>query len=99
MANVPRGRALVVGLMMGLLVLAVVFAGVFVIQELDHDCTGEHCHICLEIRIVHILLEAFERLGMSMLLAGFILYARTLIKPLVFFCSITPVELKIKLTR
>jgi hypothetical protein len=83
-------------LMMGWLALAIIFAGVFVIEELDHDCTGEDCHICLQIEIAQRLLEAFGRVGVSILFAGFIAYTKAFIKLPVFFDPITPITLKIK---
>jgi hypothetical protein len=41
------------------LVLAAVFAEVFVFTSLNHDQSGEHCSDCLQIEIAHLL----ERLG------------------------------------
>ncbi|MDR1586253.1 MAG: hypothetical protein LBS57_02220 [Treponema sp.] len=52
------------------LALAVVFAGVFVFEDLDHECTGEHCGICLQIRIAIRLIEALGRIGVIVLVAG-----------------------------
>jgi hypothetical protein len=47
------------------LILAAVFAEVFVFTSLDHDHTGEHCSVCLQIEIAHLL----ERLGRICLFA------------------------------
>jgi hypothetical protein len=83
----------------GWLVLSVVFAGVFVIETLDHDCTGEHCSVCLQVEIAHRLIEAFGRMGVIVLVAGF---AVACAKPLIKFPAFsrlfweTPVSLKIK---
>ncbi|MDR0452835.1 MAG: hypothetical protein LBH15_07305 [Treponema sp.] len=64
--NIP-----VFAILAGWLALAVVFAGVFVVEELDHECTGEHCSICLQIEIAIRLIEAFGRIGVAALAAGF----------------------------
>jgi hypothetical protein len=79
--------------------LFVAFTGIFVIEALDHDCTGEHCAVCLQIEIAHRLIEAFGRLGVIALAASFAaaVHAGT-IKPQTLFRSFltTPVSLKIK---
>jgi hypothetical protein len=98
MTKLPRkGFSLVV--LMGWLVLSVVFAGGFVIEALDHDCTGEQCSVCLQVEIAHRLIEAFGRMGVIVLLAGFVAaYAKPLIKFPAFSRLVleTPVSLKIK---
>ncbi|GHV19963.1 hypothetical protein FACS189494_02780 [Spirochaetia bacterium] len=45
------------------LALAAVFAEGFVFTSLDHDCTGEHCSVCLQIEITQNLLEGLARIG------------------------------------
>jgi hypothetical protein len=81
------------------LTAAVIFAGVFVIEERDHDhdYIGEACHICQEIQIAQRLIEAFVRLGVSILVVGFISYIKTSIKPQRFLYQVSPIELKVKL--
>jgi hypothetical protein len=106
MVNVPRKTALFTALMTAWLVLSVVFAGVFVIVEHDHehiDAAGhsvpssENCQICLEIQIAQRLIEAFGRLGVSMAVIGFIVYGlSSIIKPQRAVCSFNPIALKVK---
>ena len=105
MANFPGKTALFTALMTAWLVLAVIFAGVFVIAEYDHEHidaegrhvpAGENCHICLEIQIALRIIEACGRLGVCLLLAGFIMYAASFVKPQAFFFTRKPVELKVR---
>jgi predicted transporter len=105
MITVPRGKALFAALTTAWLALAVIFAGVFVIEEHEHehiDVAGrrlpssEDCHICLEIQIAQRLIEAFGRLGVIIAVIGFISCAMSLIKPSAFFYSRKPVELKVR---
>jgi hypothetical protein len=79
------------------LAVAVIFAGVFVIEERDHDCPGEACHVCQEIQIAQRLIEAFVRLGISIFVIGFISYIKFFIRPQTFFYQVSPIELKVKL--
>jgi hypothetical protein len=85
--------------------LAVLFSGVFVIAEHEHDHidtegrhvpAGENCHICLEIQIAQLLIEAMARLGICFFLAGLIKYAAFLIKAQTFFLVKKPIELKVR---
>ena len=62
------------------LALAAVFAESFVFTHLAHDCTGEHCSICLQIKIAQNLLEGLGRIGLFALAACFILQIRISIK-------------------
>jgi len=96
MANFPQKIGLFTALTTVWLVLAVIFAGIFVIENHDHDCTGEGCHICLEIQIAQRLIEAFIRLGVSMAVIGFILCVGPIIKPALLFWIKIPIELKVK---
>jgi predicted transporter len=105
MTNVPRKTALFTALTTAWLALAVVFAGVFVIEEHDHEHidvegrrlpTSEDCHICLEIQIAQRLIEAFGRLGVSMAIIGFVLCVGSLVKPHIIFCARKPIELKVR---
>jgi hypothetical protein len=96
MAPVSKQKALFTALTTAWLALAVIFAGIFVIEEHDHDCTGEDCHICLEIQIAQRLIEAFGRLGVSIAVIGFFSYAGSLIKPQLLSYSKKPIELKVR---
>lgn len=88
------------------LVLAVIWAGVFVIVKHDHehiDSAGhpvpnsKNCHICLEIQIAIRLIEAFGRLGMNIAIISFIIYALSFVKkPQQAFCPLNSIGLKVK---
>jgi hypothetical protein len=54
------------------LALAAVSAEVFVFTRLNHDCTGEHCPVCLQLEIAQNLLEGLGRIGLFVLAACFI---------------------------
>jgi hypothetical protein len=80
-----------------LIFAAAVFAEVFVFTNLDHDHTGEHCSVCLQIKITH-LLEGLGRICFFAFAAGLIPQTSVITKRCLCF-SIVPetlVELKIK---
>ncbi|MDR0785246.1 MAG: hypothetical protein LBE74_05105 [Treponema sp.] len=97
MANVPGKTDFFTALTTAWLALAVIFAGLFIIEEHDHDCVGENCHICLEIQIAQRLIEAFGRLGVSIAVTGFFLRSGSWIKPRMLFYPRTPIELRVRL--
>ena len=85
--------------------LAVIFAGVFVIVEHDHEHidveghhlpTSENCHICYELQIVIRLIEAVGRLGLCMALIGVMAYTLSLAKPQRILNPFNPIALKVK---
>ncbi|MDR0400997.1 MAG: hypothetical protein LBH51_08650 [Treponema sp.] len=96
MVNLSRRTILAAALAAAWLALAVVFAGIFIIEEHDHDCSGEDCHICLELQIARWMVEAFGRLGAAMAAGAFISRAGSWVKPQSFFYGRNPVELKIR---
>ncbi|MDR2483573.1 MAG: hypothetical protein LBD08_08095 [Treponema sp.] len=96
MANLPGKTALFTVLTTAWLAAAVVFAGIFIIEEHIHDHTGENCRICLEIQIAQRIIEAFGRLGVCVLLAGFVTYAASCVKPRPFYFAKKPIELKVR---
>jgi predicted transporter len=105
MTNLPRKLSLLSVLAAAWLVLAVIFAGVFVIIEHDHEHvdiegqhlpTSENCHICFEIQIAIRFIEAFGRLGVGLALIGFIVYTLSFEKPQTFFYPFKPIALKVK---
>jgi len=105
MVNVPRKTALFTLLAAAWLAAAVIFAGVFVIAEHDHehvDAAGrpvpgsEGCQICLEIQIAVRIIEAFGCLGASLAIAGLILCAIAFGKPRRAFCLFNLAALKVK---
>jgi hypothetical protein len=69
--NLPLERALHIGLM-GWLSLAVICAGIYIIEEQDHDCPGEGCPVCHQLELAQRLIEAFGRFCVSLLLAAFL---------------------------
>jgi hypothetical protein len=79
-----------------LLALAVIFAGAFVIMGQDHECVGKNCPVCLGIQIAIGFLEAFARLGMSIALAGFIVYSLSFVSPQLIFYPFNSISLKVK---
>jgi hypothetical protein len=92
--NVP-----VLAVLTGWLALAVVSAGVFAVEKLDHECTGDHCRVCLQIEIALMLIEAFGRIGVIALAAGFAAEFAGLPAKIPAFSRLapaTPVSLKIK---
>ncbi|MDR0636837.1 MAG: hypothetical protein LBF87_07140 [Treponema sp.] len=106
MVIIPAKKVILTALTTAWLALAVIFAGVFIIEKHDHehiDVSGhnlpssENCHICLEIQIAQRLIEAFGRLGVSLALIGFISRVEPLIKPQLLFYSKKPIELKVRL--
>jgi len=79
------------------LALVVILAGGFVIEKYDHQhIDSENCQICLVIQISLRLMEAFGRLGMSIAVIGFIIYALSFVKPQRAYCLFNPIKLKVK---
>jgi hypothetical protein len=106
MAKFPRKITLASGLLTAWLAVAVIFAGVFVIVEHDHEHidaqghsvpSGDNCHICLEIQIAQRLIQAFGFLGIGLAVMGLILCAHSLTKSQIAFFGISPFALKVKL--
>jgi len=105
MAKKPQKIALFILLTTVWLVLAVIWAGVFIIVEHDHEHVnsaghpvpaGKDCRICLEIQIALRLIEAFGRLGVSIAVISFVVYVFSFVKPQRAFCLLNPIELKVK---
>jgi hypothetical protein len=102
MVNVSGKKTFFTAAITAWLVLAVVFAGVYAVAEYDHEHidtegrhvpAGEHCHICLEIQIALRIIEAFGRLGLCLLLAGFIKHTVFCVKPQPSYFVKKPIEL------
>jgi len=96
MINSPRTISLFGSLAVALLALAVVFAGIYVITERDHYCTGEGCHICLEIQVAQLLIEALWRLGGSMAVLVFFAIFSSAKQRICFFHPEKLVDLKVR---
>lgn len=78
------------------LAAAVVFAGIFVIENHIHDHTGDTCRVCLEINIAVRLIEAFGRLGAGCLPACFLKYVGEAARVRRCFFPKRPMELKVR---
>jgi hypothetical protein len=96
MTNIPRKTALITALAAAWLALAVVFAGIFIIEEHIHDCTGAGCRICFKLQIAQRLIESLGRPGVHIAVIGFIACACSLIKTQLLFYSKKPIELKVR---
>jgi hypothetical protein len=95
--DLPLGKVLHIGLM-GWLSLAVICAGVYIIEKQDHDCCGEGCPVCHQIEFAQRLIEAFERFCVSLLFAAFLAGLASRVKFFTRPCAApaTLVALKIK---
>lgn len=75
------------------------FSFVYIIKEIDHNCIGEHCQTCENIKI----LESYRQELLSFIIAIYILIAllnKIIIKKylyLVTFFSYSPIQLKVRL--
>jgi len=105
MVNLPRKTVFFNILATTWLVLAVIFAGVFVIVEHNHehiDINGHHvpdskdCHICFEIQIALRIIEAFGRLGVYIAVISAIVYDLSLEKSQQIHNTFNPIILKVK---
>jgi hypothetical protein len=67
------------------LVFASVFAKDFVLANLNHVHTGEHCSLCLQIEIAQKLLEGLGRIGLFVLAACLIPESSAVKNRLFFF--------------
>ena len=94
-----RPTRIAAGILGSLLILILLFSGIYIGFESDHDCTGEDCHICQCIDVCgDILNSAFDirtitatsavHLFLTMLLPAFI----SLTVP-----KATPVDIKVRL--
>jgi hypothetical protein len=97
MIKLPRRTVFFAALAMAWLGLAVIFAGIFIIEEHNHDCIGEKCLICLEIQIAQRLIESFGRLCAGVVLISFVVYTASSIRLRAFLYSKKPIELKVRL--
>jgi hypothetical protein len=64
-----RQKRLLLALLTACLVFAAVFSEGFVLANLNHVHTGEHCSLCLQIEIAQKLLEGLGRIGLFALAA------------------------------
>jgi hypothetical protein len=105
MTALPRKTVFFSILATAWLALAVIFVGAFVIAEQGHEHvdvngnsvpTSEDCHICYEIQIALMLIEAFARLGIGIALLGSTVYVFSSIKPQLIFNPFYPITLKVK---
>jgi hypothetical protein len=93
-----RGLALVIAL---ILALSLLLSAAFVLVELHHACTGEHCEICLAVAhsVQYLKAQGIARLlpltsvSFGFTIALFFCFAQR--KP---SCASSPVSLKVKLS-
>lgn len=80
------------------LALSAVFAGGFVFANLNHDCIGEHCSVCLQIEIAQNLLEGLGHFTYGALAACLVPQIFVIIKSRLCFSVLpqTLVELKVQ---
>jgi len=97
MAKKLQKKAVFTLLAAGWLALAVIWAGVFVIEQHDHQhIDSENCQICLVMQIALRIIEAFGQLAVCLAVMGFIIYTFSLVKPQRAYCPINPISLKVK---
>ena len=81
------------------MIALVLFSFIYVVAEADHDCEGEHCHICECIEICAELLQKFGFKASAgtqfAALALFVLMAAII--PAGTHTESTPVSLKVQL--
>jgi hypothetical protein len=96
MANL-RQKRLLLALLTACLASAALLSEGFVLANLNHAHTGEHCSLCLQIEAAQKLLEGLGRAGLFALAACFALESSALKNRLCFsFAPQTPVSLKTK---
>jgi hypothetical protein len=66
---------------MGWLTLAVICAGIYIIEEQDHDCCGEGCPVCRQIAVAQRIIEAFGRFYAALFLAVLLAGLASRVKP------------------
>jgi hypothetical protein len=80
---------------------AVIFSGVFVIEEREHEHVyhGDTCHICQEMQIAQRLIEAAGGIGLWVISIGFLSYIQSVcVKPRRVLRRTSLIALKIKLS-
>ncbi|MDR0706546.1 MAG: hypothetical protein LBF60_01535 [Treponema sp.] len=101
MAYLPQ-RKLSLIVLMAYLAFTAFLAESFIFTELDHkhdhNGAGGSCSMCDKIELAQLLLEGLERVGVIVLAAGVIVYAKKQVrKPIgMYRAVITPISLKVK---
>ena len=59
-ASLSKGKRIAAAFMGLMLLLALLFSAVYIAAEAEHDCTGEHCHICAALQLCKGVLNQFQ---------------------------------------
>ena len=80
-------------------ILSIVLTNAFVFCSVDHDCIGEGCAVCCEMNLMR---DNFSNL---LILAMLFVFSRIIISSIsylrnrfFFYYSLTPIELKVKIS-
>lgn len=86
-------------LLCAVLCVTVVFSYAFILLESDHDCTHDHCQVCIDLQACHGLLRilAYAGVAVSAAVAVRALPLRACQRPSHLPRTNTPVSLKVKL--
>ena len=92
-------RVLVKLLLIGLLFLGTLFTRMYIVKEMHHECTGDHCEICGTIATARRTLDSLDAVG-AISLAIIIIHYLFIKKIYYFIKNIiekSPVKLKVRL--
>lgn len=65
MGKTMHKRRLLAGVLALLVLLALLVSALYLIAEADHDCTGEDCHVCAQLRLCENLLRRFAAVAVT----------------------------------
>ena len=82
-----------------LMIFTVLFSVLFIAAEADHECEGEHCHVCECIEICVTILQrfGFNTSSSSALEAAAFIAVLAVLIPAGAYTFTTPVSLKVRL--
>lgn len=99
--NRPTARLKAVSLIFAVVfAAALLFSGIFIITQSQHDCCCEHCEICLQLECCQMMIKTSliaVGIGLIAAAAGYILATDT-VKPDLIAYEISLITLKVKLT-
>ena len=75
---------------------SVVFTGNLAAGDLDHDCIGENCPICLAIKAGQNFLKTLKFAGFLLFTVFLTLFAHISKKHIVNACPLSPITLKVR---
>jgi hypothetical protein len=91
----PKGKILFLALA-ACMVFSVVFADVLITDDIDHDCKGEGCPICLTIETAHNFIKNLKLAAMVVFLAFSFLHCSLLPAHCSLHPTHSPVILKVR---